>query len=179
MAKVHEKHQVELPFVTSTPSTSFIVQGNLNQHTRNQENSDTGGTGQKSANYKYRLQDIPTFNGQPSEFPQWMNEWLTVVQPGHDDVWIMRNLQDRTLKEDDIMMFQKPDEAWNYLKSKYANPVKVSATQMDGFMKLRSMPGANDQQKLIKLESTLLKLVAQLRAVDQVEQITNNLQTFP
>merc|ERR1711963_742418 len=65
MAKVHEKHQVELPFVTSTPSTSFIVQGNINQHTRNQENADLGGTGQKSANYKYRLQDIPTFNGQP------------------------------------------------------------------------------------------------------------------
>ena len=86
-----------------------------------------------------------------------MKEWTTLVQPGKDDAWIMRNLQDKTPKDDDIMMFQNPTEAWSYLKSKYVNPVKVSATQMDTFMRIKTLAGNNDQQKLIKLESTLLK----------------------
>ena len=122
---------------TSTPNTSII--GGQDRTT-------------STSNYKYKLNDIPTFDGSVASFPEFLREWQECVIPGKQAAWVIRNLNERTPKKDDLSVFTEVKDAIDHLKSKYANPVQVANTTMDSFMKLNKVEGANDQQRLVNLE---------------------------
>ena len=54
--------------------------------------------------------------------------------PGEDPYFILRQLNRKTPKEDDLTIFETPEEAWRYLDGKYSNPLVVSSTLIDEFL---------------------------------------------
>ena len=155
--------------VTSTPNQTMLFP--------NEVSSASTATKTKTK-YKYRPPEIPKFTGDIAKFPRFYEEWHESIMPEEEDSWILRVLDEKTPACDDLSIYTTSKEAWTYLSNKYANPLQVADTLIKDFMALTALEGHNDQQKLVDLETRLLKLKSQLNAVHEIEQISNNLHAI-
>ena len=152
---------------TSTPQNSILEPAG----------GAVGGQGvSKKSLYHYSKEKIPGFeSGDVGEYPGFKKEWEESVMPGQSDAWVIRNLQRLTPKEDDLSIFCTAKEAWAHLDAKYANPVAVSSTLMKDFLAVTKLDGSNDQQRVLDLYLKVMKLHKRLTAVEEAEQLTNNM----
>ena len=155
------------------PDTSML---SPNQSFDLQSNQGGAASGSSKSNlYKlYGKQEIPSFDKEYHKYPSWRQEWHSCIMPGQDEAWLLRMLDQKTPKSDDISIYQTMKEAWAYLDEVYANPLSVSAHLMTGFMSDKPIPGANDDQKLINLHTQVMKLLNDLKAVGEEHQLTKN-----
>ena len=132
-----------------------------------------------SRRHKYKLEDVPDYDGKdPCMYPAFKQEWLEGVQVGQEDSWIIRHLNKKTPKADDLTIFTTAAEAWDYLDQKYANPLVVSSTLIDQFLNTKVIPGPNEETKLANLRHMVMKLIVNLRVVKQEFQMTRNLSVL-
>ena len=87
----------------------------------------------------------------------------------------LRMLQKYTPETDNLSIYETVDQAWAYLDKKYANSTAVSARLIEDFIKDRSNPGKNDDQKLLSLHNKTMKLYSRLKVVSQETQLTHNI----
>ena len=89
----------------STPRTSFLNPA--------QPDGPTSTPSTSVKKYQYKLQDLPSFSKDDiASFPNFYKEWKESIMPGNEDAWILRHLNSRTPKEDDLTIFATPDHAW-------------------------------------------------------------------
>ena len=136
--------------------------------------SNTQSSTTQKSKYKYDKDKPPIFNGQYEEFPEWMDEWETCVMPGENDTWLLRTMNKCTPKCDDLTIFSTSREAMDHMKGKYANPIAVSNSLIKKFVAKNSLPGRNDDQKLIQLHYELQRLHHKLKVNKQEEQLTQS-----
>ena len=97
---------------------------------------------------------------------------------GEEDSWVIRHLNKKTPKCDDLTIFTTAKECWDYLDQKYANPLVVSSTLVDKFLNTKTLQGANEETKLSNLRHMVMKLHVNLKVVNQDFHLTRNLSVL-
>ena len=155
------------------PSVPSIA--NLNSSTSTSDSTDSTSRYKRSFYTIDNKQRIPKFKGEYHLYPGFRREWKEAVIPDCDNPsWAIRVLNDSTPKSIDLSHLTSLDDAWEALDKKFANPMVVSDTVMREYFAVTEAKGANDDEKVIFINDLLVKMMANLNAINQTAMLTSN-----
>ena len=127
-------------------------------------------------NYKQLMDSAPNFDGCPAQYPHWKREMVQDILPGQSDSRGLRLICAKCPHKNLAAMFDTVEEALSYLDDKYADEQKISDNYTMAFLDRTSVPGANDQEKLMGLYEIVKQLYNTLKAVNRTDELTKQSQ---
>ena len=170
---LHESTFAPEPGAESTPANrSVVAHQAVSSLVMGASYNSTGGR----VNYKQLMDSAPNFDGCPAQYPHWKREMVQDILPGQSDSRGLRLICAKCPHKNLAAMFDTVEEALSYLDDKYADEQKISDNYTMAFLDRTSVPGANDQEKLMGLYEIVRQLYNTLKAVNRTEELTKQSQ---
>ena len=170
---LHESTFAPDPGAESTPANrSVVAHQAVSSLVMGASYNSTGGR----VNYKQLMDSAPNFDGCPAQYPHWKREMVQDILPGQSDSRGLRLICAKCPHKNLAAMFDTVEEALSYLDDKYADEQKISDNYTMAFLDRTSVPGSNDQEKLMGLYEIVRQLYNTLKAVNRTEELTKQSQ---
>ena len=124
--------------------------------------------------YDYGKNPLPSFDGDPINYPSWKEEMKNDVLPDKGPKQQLRLIAKLSPNKDLVRLFKTPEEAWDHLDDLYANPVIVAEKVIKSFTDSSTLDGNSDEAKVISLQKRLKALYLTLEVVGEQEQLTHH-----
>ena len=128
----------------------------------------------RRSQYDFGKNPLPTFDGDPIDYPSWKEEMTNDVLPDKGAKQQLRLMAKLSPNKDLPRLFKSPEEAWLDLDSLYANPVVVAEKVIRAFNDSNSLEGNSDEARVISLHKRIKSLYLTLEVVGEEEQLTHH-----
>ena len=166
------KSKMEDATLSFHPALDSTRAGNLN--TSGASNSGSSSHVTNSANsFAYLKREMPKFTGQAGKYAKWKKEMLRDVMPGKSVEQQIRLIAELSPNPEVEDMFETTEETWAYMDDEHANKTAVSKEITTNFLAVKSIPGLNDQQKLVNLYQKIKEMRLTLKNLGRETQLTD------
>ena len=166
-------HRSKMDDTTLSLHPVFTSTGSGNNSILGASNSFYSGNISSSGNsWQYLRKEMPKFTGLAGKYAKWKKEMIRDVLPGKSQEQQIRLIAELSPNPEVDGMFEDVQETWDYMDNEHANKTAVSKEITTDFLALKSIPGANDQQKLVNLFQKLKEMRLTLKNLGRESQLT-------